>query len=925
MVIRCRKSEHVEEFVPADVFKEDLPWHLVESNHYWYIENSRTIEIRPERETWSRHDSRIWKVSLSFTDQLKVFGKCTKLLTQGPSHLVDPHCQLYRHLSMALLPLEPKPDGIIVTVEAKDSVSNPTVYLPRHDLTFCITPSSLLECQSFPGLVVDSNYQSIGTLIGLQTIISLRSNHDQVYQRKVLIPRGTLSSVSGLYGHPLTSIDVKDARGYFVYDIDDILCRLHGSRSIESDLFLALLHALTSSPFPDPLTRRTGSNEALDRLSNSSCYSTYSLSAEARSYLDGLASLTPRRTFYPPHLYVMETVNWHGALPPLSQHPYFLPLIGHILDYWRDLGIFHSFGDLLDPVDIPSGMNHLSARADTRNWVYQHDSYNPTLLEDLIYQSQDCNNNSTSRERERLAFQVACLSHPSTNTFPLCRNLRGAVMSFGEVRERGRWKCSDIDEWFPKAGSVGEIYSTLYELCRVSEWPINFQLTMTLGLLGYCNVSFELLATLLAVSRNSKSTTPNLSSHPRLDLALGENFDEEKIQTILVSYAADYANSEESRIQRQSGEKEAKRKKRAKQLYEAHLAQELNEAIIELKSQWPSVPKELVITSRVLLKPPMSSKPIIRPLLLAFAHNQAFMRQIDLLHIILSSFYVTRVSHKLYIPHFPLLSNLTRQFSMPTIQDLMRSTSPNSVPPNPVPLAETSVLPLPLKPQDTANVHNFFYELSRAPKNDLESLYLQNLQLSIDALMTGHHTFDSRMTIPSFDTLHSLCRTTREVYALEMSHFLEILLSRGYTFEILGAAGLLPAVTPVSLLQQLSLVNRPSLPKYWKDRLIEYAVKLHDAKRAERMVRLLGDKLYSHLLTEIQYRREWDPFNFVDWLLIEIDSNFSIRPGQADIAKEMIYPSNDQNSILQLNMGEGKSSVSPRPIYIGPIIDVSCV
>ena len=43
-----------------------------------------------------------------------------------------------------------------------------------------------------------------------------------------------------------------------------------------------------------------------------------------------------------------------------------------------------------------------------------------------------------------------------------------------------------------------------------------------------------------------------------------------------------------------------------------------------------------------------------------------------------------------------------------------------------------------------------------------------------------------------------------------------------------------------------------------------------------------------------------------DWLL---ESNISIRQVQAQIAKEMISPSSSANSVLQLNMGEGKSSI----------------
>ena len=42
---------------------------------------------------------------------------------------------------------------------------------------------------------------------------------------------------------------------------------------------------------------------------------------------------------------------------------------------------------------------------------------------------------------------------------------------------------------------------------------------------------------------------------------------------------------------------------------------------------------------------------------------------------------------------------------------------------------------------------------------------------------------------------------------------------------------------------------------------------------------------------------------------IQIDGNFMARDIQIRVTEEMISPSSGQNSILQLNMGEGKSSV----------------
>jgi hypothetical protein len=47
-----------------------------------------------------------------------------------------------------------------------------------------------------------------------------------------------------------------------------------------------------------------------------------------------------------------------------------------------------------------------------------------------------------------------------------------------------------------------------------------------------------------------------------------------------------------------------------------------------------------------------------------------------------------------------------------------------------------------------------------------------------------------------------------------------------------------------------------------------------------------------------------------DWLLFEIESNLLIRQKQVEVANAIISPPSGSNSLLQLNMGEGKQMAS---------------
>jgi hypothetical protein len=129
--------------------------------------------------------------------------------------------------------------------------------------------------------------------------------------------------------------------------------------------------------------------------------------------------------------------------------------------------------------------------------------------------------------------------------------------------------------------------------------------------------------------------------------------------------------------------------------------------------------------------------------------------------------------------------------------------------------------------------------------------------------------------------------------------------------EIVSAAGLWPSVTPQTLLAPLSGVNTSFLDLRWKRTLLSFGEAISTLQRAERLVRLIEqqDLLGFYKEAENVGREGWTAMKYPDWLLMEIENDFTIRAIQARVAIEMISPSSGRNSVLQFNMGEGKSSV----------------
>lgn len=127
-------------------------------------------------------------------------------------------------------------------------------------------------------------------------------------------------------------------------------------------------------------------------------------------------------------------------------------------------------------------------------------------------------------------------------------------------------------------------------------------------------------------------------------------------------------------------------------------------------------------------------------------------------------------------------------------------------------------------------------------------------------------------------------------------------------------AGLWPRISPMSLLQLLSGNGSVGLSLEWKLALVAYGKAITMLQRSESLLShntKARGKGYSDFAKEVENtgHQQWDPMQQPDWLLIEIENNFLVRPVQAEIASKMISPPSTKNTVMQLFMGEGKTSV----------------
>ncbi|PYI17507.1 hypothetical protein BO99DRAFT_434398 [Aspergillus violaceofuscus CBS 115571] len=120
-----------------------------------------------------------------------------------------------------------------------------------------------------------------------------------------------------------------------------------------------------------------------------------------------------------------------------------------------------------------------------------------------------------------------------------------------------------------------------------------------------------------------------------------------------------------------------------------------------------------------------------------------------------------------------------------------------------------------------------------------------------------------------------------------------------------------PPITPFTMVSLLVAKHWQSVPPSWQSILLCLAQSIASLKRCERLIvcwdRHDVEAFYKE--AEVSPCSNCDPVAHPEWLLFELENNITIRGQQADISQCLIKPDSPGNAIMQLNMGEGKTTV----------------
>ena len=201
--------------------------------------------------------------------------------------------------------------------------------------------------------------------------------------------------------------------------------------------------------------------------------------------------------------------------------------------------------------------------------------------------------------------------------------------------------------------------------------------------------------------------------------------------------------------------------------------------------------------------------------------------------------------------------------------------------------------------------------LQRGSSSKPKLKYISTLQESLRSYLASAPTVDLTCNV---DDPVAYLIAHRSECGRNVSASLEAIISAivdgcGAVERIALSARQWPRMTTLMFLVRLNRFSWSHLNDGWKACLVDFGLAHTKVQQAVRLLRHARNP--SQLSQELSNKgyENWDPHEFPEWLLLEIESGILIRVVQREVASRMCDPPDGKNIVMQLHMGEGKSSV----------------
>jgi hypothetical protein len=906
------------------VFKDRLPDAFVSKHVHWYDHDQDEVIFRPRAYPWPTNDNndewRLKKVGLSWR------------LAKGTDILVSMSSRTSRTLARLFDPLE---DILHIHIRLDTTSKDLAIELPRLQLDFSIgAGDSRIHSRQYRGMELWAESQNANTLIGLVSKLVLRNPISD--DRLILIPEGTVKYAKISTAHYVSvSVDKDTAVKVHAVVLDPILGRLVDNGDLHGKFFLSYLHALTSFHLPDPLTGYTGTESALNILRSATVRSFEVLTPANIGLLTLIAKLSPSRLFYPDYLQVMQQIKWDPNLPALSQHADFTNLVQDIFNQARKMKVFYASNGLIDTKGLPLVKVHLHERDAIRTSTFRVCEYgaeNFTISQDTIYEARDQDLDSQRGRRAFLAANTivrdsAALYEISSNfkdTFSLLfqtMEVKGLDNTFKSTRLR-------FDtEWL---GDSPKLLATIWcnlhkELVKGFNDCSKYDIMLWLSTMAFAeSANMQILQALATFCRFPDLASVQIPAITSANLSCGDAWNPSKIRSFTIySWPKYMYECPEASMRQDETVSRSTHLSRINARFEARQKATMDSFVSQLKSQWPTriptIPRTTDIDTYIRVS---RASQEVQATFQTWFDNLLFNQYLERLTIVLEQQVVQVPAAPLYTfiapSESPTLEAEERFLSSSTVLALPAPNQSLFVQKDEVQLAcppepEISVLEEnPRASQLEAGLDDLCDKLSYLYRADCEKDYVNALTDSCDALKEHDAHSKIRKVQVNGDTEMQLrhfegaCRAYLGELGIALAQVVATTVDSSNALA--STVTHIPRISPTFWLGYLNRNRFGNLTELWKAAIIEYGLAITRLHRARRLLVVFNKP--QELAEELDHtgHKNWTPSEFPETLLLEIESGFMVRERQEVIAREMRAPRDAANTVMQLNMGEGKSS-----------------
>ncbi|KAL3446142.1 hypothetical protein BJX65DRAFT_296583 [Aspergillus insuetus] len=734
---------------------------------------------------------------------------------------------------------------------------------------------SAIRSHQFRGMHVDED-QSLGTLVGLKSKLVLRGNQNPP-ARLVLIPEGEVEIKKN------DSDMVHEHVTVSPYQINDLLGRFVTETKLESKLYLAYLHALTSFCLPDPFIGRRGTEEALDILSSASVRAPMALSPAAYNILNLIAALAPSRHYRPDHLKMMQTVAWSSQVKVSVQDDRFFAITNEIFKRSSEVEFLYPNAEPQPDRKLHTNID-LAQRAISRNagqCVSGFGAEDFHTNDDEIYKSRDNIRSERAARATATSYQAfhgeQGLMEPISGGLAL--NLYKLMAMGKTANHRGAPPKRDMEYdsmWLQKPRSyLSSYWAQLHHAFRDnSKWLSKMELTVWIATIAYSTEHDEQITQALLMMALSPSVAaaplPLSEVH---DLSKGYTLQPDILEAAAAPQMVKSKHGPEGKSRQRTTKGDGKTADRLRREYGKDKKQAINIFRDRLARQWPcQVPKQPSdYHMEAYIDVARATKSILPSWRIWWANKNfkeylecfvAALRKVPLKTAsindrLVSSEQPTKPHHKGFV----------------SVSDIFRHDAPNTkiAPASTIPGLVTKTRVETAERKELVGIVDF---LESRACFQYERDYLNELRQSLSSLKNNSQNKLAQNDMPNALLQEHLanCETRhREIY--NSLHSVDT-----------------PRISPVFFLQQLRNSNWSKLSSAWKSAIIQ------------RLIRFQSDP-------------GWSSHEHPEWLLVECENQIMIREVQQQIAQQMIRPSGDHNassvivSIVATALGNGSRLV----------------